>query len=113
MPDHANTLAYGTLEAHGDTWFLRTRDGVLVVVVPMLFDPAFAHKTVSICGRRGVPSHASQTPMLIAERIVTHEVIARRACELYHSGQGGAAEDHWLRAERELLGREQSQEQSQ
>lgn len=109
MPDHANALVYGTLEAHGDTWFLRTRDGVLLVVVPMLFDLAFAHKTVSIFGRPGAPSHASQAPTLIAERIVTHEVIAHRANEIYRSGQGGTAEDHWLHAERELLGCERSQ----
>jgi hypothetical protein len=38
-------------------------------------------------------------------REVTHEMIARRAYEIARSGASGSQLDHWLRAERELLGR--------
>ena len=109
MPGHAYTFAYGTLEAHGDTWFLRTCDGLMLVNVPVLFDPTFANQTVSILGRMGVSPDACLTPILIAARIVTHEVIARRAYEISRSAPGGSAEDHWWHAERELLGRDRSQ----
>ena len=109
MPGHAHTFAYGTLETHGDTWFLRTCDGLMLVSVPVLFDPAFANQTVSILGRMGVSPGACLTPLLIAERIVTHQVIARRAYEISRSASGGSAEDHWWRAERELLGHDRSQ----
>lgn len=37
-------------------------------------------------------------------RAVTHEMIAKRAYEIYASGQGGSAEDNWRRAETELRG---------
>ncbi len=35
---------------------------------------------------------------------VTHEQIAQRAYEIHLSGTGGDALEHWLRAERELVG---------
>lgn len=35
---------------------------------------------------------------------VTHEMIAKRAYEIYASGQGGNAEENWRRAEAELQG---------
>ena len=35
---------------------------------------------------------------------VTHEMIAKRAYELYTSGKGGNQVDNWLKAERELKG---------
>jgi len=37
-------------------------------------------------------------------REVTHEMIAKRAYEIYVSGKGGSQIDNWLRAERELKG---------
>jgi hypothetical protein len=81
----------------------------MLVNVPVLFDSAFTNQTVSILGRMGVSSDACLTPLLIAERIVTHEVIAHRAYEISRSAPGGSAEDHWWRAERELLGRDRLQ----
>lgn len=36
---------------------------------------------------------------------VTHDMVAKRAYEIFQSGQGGSELDNWLRAERELKGR--------
>jgi hypothetical protein len=37
-------------------------------------------------------------------RTITHEMIAKRAYEIYVSGKGGSAVENWTRAERELKG---------
>ncbi len=37
-------------------------------------------------------------------REVTQEAIAKRAYEIYQSGQGGSELENWLRAEKELKG---------
>jgi hypothetical protein len=39
-----------------------------------------------------------------ASKSVTHDMIARRAYEIWQSGQGGTEHDNWIRAERELRG---------
>ena len=39
-----------------------------------------------------------------ARREVTHDMIARRAYEIWASGQGGSDYENWVRAERELRG---------
>jgi hypothetical protein len=52
-------------------------------------------------------SPARNTPIPRPEpvkRQVTHEMIAKRAYEIYTSGQGGSEHDNWIRAERELRG---------
>jgi len=41
-------------------------------------------------------------PTLSPRREITHEMIARRAYEIYASGKGGSEQDNWHRAEREL-----------
>jgi predicted phage tail protein len=38
------------------------------------------------------------------ERAITQEMIAKRAYEIWASGQGGSDQENWLRAERELRG---------
>ena len=35
---------------------------------------------------------------------ITHEMIAKRAYEIWKSGKGGSEFDNWVRAERELRG---------
>jgi hypothetical protein len=35
---------------------------------------------------------------------ITHEMIARKAYEIWQSGKGGSEFDNWVRAERELRG---------
>jgi DUF2934 family protein len=37
-----------------------------------------------------------------SKREITHEMIAKRAYEIYRSGKGGDQLGNWLRAEREL-----------
>ncbi|MDP9172563.1 MAG: DUF2934 domain-containing protein [Planctomycetota bacterium] len=39
-----------------------------------------------------------------APRAITHEMIAKRAYEIYVSGKGGSQYENWIRAERELKG---------
>jgi hypothetical protein len=36
------------------------------------------------------------------KREITHEMIAKRAYEIFVSGKGGSQTDNWFRAEREL-----------
>ena len=44
------------------------------------------------------------TPAKTKPLIVTEDQIARRAYEIYASGNGGSETDNWFRAERELRG---------
>lgn len=60
-------------------------------------------KMVSVIGKLGMPEGSSESK-LIVEKIVLHEDIAVRAQTIHQSGEGGSAEDDWLRAEGELLG---------
>ena len=103
MPASPTTFAFGTLNADTDTWFLVTREGILLLDVPFAFEGTLERKTVSVIGRMGIPPSSPRTK-LIVEKIVGHEAIARRAYEIYQSGHGGTADDNWFRAERELLG---------
>jgi len=47
---------------------------------------------------------SSNRPAGAAAKPVTHELIARRAYEIWASGQGGTEMENWIRAERELRG---------
>lgn len=49
-----------------------------------------------------IPKVAAAAP--VARREVTHDMIARRAYEIWASGQGGSEFENWVRAERELRG---------
>lgn len=51
---------------------------------------------------RGTPVPRPQASAAV--KTVAHEDIARRAREIYLSGQGGSDVDNWLQAERELRG---------
>jgi hypothetical protein len=48
-----------------------------------------------------VPKAASLVP---APKVITYEMIAKRAYEIYAGGTGGDEMHNWLRAERELKG---------
>jgi len=64
--------------------------------------------------RKAVPASkgraASVTPVRntavpkVARKEITHEMIAKRAYEIWASGTGGSEHDNWVRAERELRG---------
>jgi hypothetical protein len=47
---------------------------------------------------------ASAAAAKTIKKQVTMDMIARRAYEIYQSGQGGSEFDNWIRAERELRG---------
>jgi hypothetical protein len=97
----SKAFEYGTLEASTDSFILAREHAILDI--PISFDNSLLHKPVSVVGTMGTPP-TSPSMKLIIEKIVGHDAIARRAYDIYESGQGGAAEDNWLRAERELLG---------
>ena len=61
--------------------------------------------------RAAAPKSASPAPAAAAaaaarpaSKPVTQELIARRAYEIWASGQGGSDIENWIRAERELRG---------
>lgn len=95
-------MDYGTLRASSDSWLL-VRDHVQPVDIPFDFDASMEGNMVSVIGKMGKQKGSPDT-RLIAEKMVLHEEIAARAAAIHQSGQGGSAEDDWLRAERELLG---------
>lgn len=97
------TLAFGQLESNGDTWFLVKPDR-FVLLDAALADNALEHKVVSVVGTMGIPPSSPGILKLIVDRIVSHDAIARRAYEIFEADRGGSSREHWLRAERELLG---------
>jgi hypothetical protein len=51
------------------------------------------------------PVRNSPIPKVVpVRREITHEMIAKRAYEIYISGSGGSSDENWARAERELRG---------
>ena len=50
------------------------------------------------------PPQSASSASRAASKPVTHELIARRAYEIWASGQGGTEMENWIRAERELRG---------
>jgi hypothetical protein len=54
---------------------------------------------------RGTPIPKSNpAPAPAPKKVITHEMIAKRAFEIHCSGTGGSEADNWYRAERELRG---------
>lgn len=51
---------------------------------------------------RGFGNNGGGGTAMASGRQVTHEMIAKRAYEIWKSGKGGSQYDNWLRAEREL-----------
>ena len=62
---------------------------------PAKITPAKAIPTATV-------SRNTPVPRPVAKREITHEMIAKRAYEIYASGKGGSQLDNWFRAEREL-----------
>ena len=50
------------------------------------------------------PATAATPSVRPASKQISHELIARRAYEIWKSGQGGTDFENWIRAERELRG---------
>jgi Protein of unknown function (DUF2934) len=51
---------------------------------------------------RNSPVPKVQTAPTSGSRVITHEMIAKRAYEISQSPQAGSPYDNWIRAEREL-----------
>lgn len=98
----SKTFAYGTLMADTDTWLL-AREQVIPLDISFSFDTSLEHKRVSVIGKMGIPPSSPGITKLIVEKIAPHEAIAVRAFDIFKSGAGGTQDDHWFRAERELL----------
>jgi hypothetical protein len=99
------TFAYGTLQASTDSWLLAAEHVIpldLRLVEP--FDSSLEREFISVVGRMASAESCAGTKLLV-EKLVGHDEIRGRAYDLYVSGQGGDATQHWLRAERELLSR--------
>ena len=64
--------------------------------------PTTATVETEVSSRSNGVSRASSP---VTSRQVTHEQIARRACEISKSANAGTPEDNWYRAERELRAR--------
>jgi hypothetical protein len=97
------SIAYGTLDENGDTWFLMRSDRITLLDFPFRVDGSLQHKMVSVIGSMGMPPSSPGITKLIVEKIVPHETIAIKAYAIYQSGNGGSADDNWYRAERESL----------
>jgi Protein of unknown function (DUF2934) len=95
-------FAHGILGSDGDTYFLLTRDEMILLDVSFVIDNSMENKPASVIGTMGVPPGSNRTK-LIADKVVSHDAIAQRAYENYQAEPQGSAEDNWFRAERELL----------
>ena len=102
MAVKSKVIDYGVLHASSDTWLL-VREHVQPLHIPFDFDISMEGKMVSVIGKMGKPKGSSET-RLIVEKMVLHKDIAARAEKIHQTGQGGSAQDDWVRAERELLG---------
>lgn len=95
------------IDSHGDSWLLQTaREALLLDVADFKLlnhEDLNEGTVVSVNGRFGVPS-SSTTTKLIAQQLVSHERVRTRAFDISRRTGGGSPVDHWLRAERELLG---------
>lgn len=102
MTTEPTIIASGTLQETGDTWLLIARERIILLDLA-LADLSLEHKTVSAKGKMGIPPSAPGMVKLIVENLVSYDDIAIRAFDLFKSGVAGSQDDHWLRAERELL----------
>jgi hypothetical protein len=66
---------------------------------PVQASPAPLKATTTVSRNSPLPKPQSSAP-----RQISHEMIAKRAYEIYLSGKGGSQNDNWMRAERELRG---------
>jgi hypothetical protein len=78
---------------------------MILIDAGCMIDARLLGQTVSVIGKMGIPPSAPGITKLITERIIPHEAIAIRAFDIFKSAAGGSQDDHWFRAERELLNR--------
>lgn len=93
------------IDSHGDSWLLQTAREALLRDVPdfelLNHEELNEGTAVSVNGWFGVPS-SSTTTQLLAQQLVSHPRVRTRAFDI--SRRNGWLVDHWLPAERVLLG---------
>jgi len=83
MTASKRTLAYGSLEENGDTWYLMRPNRMILLDVPFVVDDSLENTTVSVIGKMGIPPSAPGITKLIADRNISHEAIAIRAFDIF------------------------------
>jgi hypothetical protein len=101
---NSKTIVSGQLLSDTDSWLL-ANERVIVLDVDAVadFDGTLERSVVSALGTLAPSAPHLQTQKLSVEALVSQERVRSRAYEIFES-TGGSATDHWLRAERELLG---------
>ena len=116
-----------TIDKNGERFFLMTREGthasfgsrvligrqqlrLLIEDGEHPLDLSVAEREdVTVAARIATPAekavHDQVTdPTLVVTRMAEAQTIRQRAFDIFESGRGGSALDHWVQAERELLG---------
>ena len=73
------------------------------ITKPVISKPS-APEVVKQTPSRSTPIPKASPAPAAKAKIITHEMIAKRAFEIACSGKGGSETDNWYRAERELKG---------
>lgn len=71
MASNERTVAYGTLEDNGDTWFLVKPDRFIFLDVSFVVENSLEHKSVSVIGKMGVPPSSPGIVKLIVDKLVS------------------------------------------
>jgi hypothetical protein len=67
--------------------------------------PSRAPIPAPVAAKAATPVRNSAVPpKAAAPKVITQEMISKRAYEIWQSGTGGSEHDNWVRAERELRG---------
>jgi hypothetical protein len=106
MADQEDRIFTGTLITTTDNFLLKPPGNDPFIDLDFtFFDDRLDHQDISVLGHLGERKITDFTSVrsIIAKNVVAKRDIAVRAYEIYESGEGGTAEDHWLRAERQLL----------
>jgi hypothetical protein len=94
-------LISGTLCKRAGSWLLNTGDGFIAITSSGAIEPTLENQKVSLVGKEEVAAMTGGGGgTFVAERVVSHDEIAARACAIYKSGKGGSAAHHWYLAEK-------------
>src|ERR1700757_3276255 len=85
MTTDNRTIASGTLDENGDTFFLKQPNHFLLLDAPFTIDLKMIGHAVSAIGHIGIPDSAPGITKLILDKIVLQDAIAVRAFEIFES----------------------------
>ena len=103
MPGSSKIVEFGMLQENGDGWKIVNAGKVIPVDIPFKPEKNLNKRLVTIVGKMGLPP-GSTSEKLIAEKIISHESIAKRAYEYWLANPNASVDDNWFQAEHELLG---------